>query len=218
MARFGGDHPTAAAGTVSAPRKASNQQLRTRKDLLLAAGRLMKEGRKPTMDEVAREALISRATAYRYFPSIDALLVEVPIDAALGDPAEMLSDHAPDDPEARIDEAEALMHRVVYQNETLLRVMLANSIGHPSQDDTVPNRQNRRVPLIEAALAPSRHRFRETDYQKLCAALAMIFGPEAMIVFSDVLRLDEQTARDVKSWAVRALVRAALESSRSHPD
>lgn len=201
---------------MSAPRKASNQELRTRKDLLLAAGRLMKEGRKPTMDEVAREALISRATAYRYFPSIDALLVEVPIDAALGDPAEMLSDHAPDDPEARIDEAEALMHRVVYQNETLLRVMLANSIGHPSKDDT--NRQNRRVPLIEAALAPSRHRFRETDYQKLCAALAMIFGPEAMIVFSDVLRLDEQTARDVKSWAVRALVRAALESSRSHPD
>jgi hypothetical protein len=46
----------------------------------------------------------------------------------------------------------------------------------------------------------------------------MIFGPEAMIVFRDVLRLDEQTARDVKSWAVRALVRAALESSRSRPD
>ena len=72
--------------------------------------------------------------------------------------------------------------------------------------------------MIEAALAPSRPRFRETDYQKLCAALAVIFGPEAMIVFSDVLRLDEQTARDVKGWAVRALVRAALESSRSRPD
>jgi hypothetical protein len=34
-----------------------------------------------------------------------------------------------------------------------------------------------------------------------------------MIVFKDVLRMDEQHARAVKSWAVRALVRAALAES-----
>ena len=51
-----------------------NQRLRTRKDLLLAAAGLLKEGRTPTMDDVAQHALVSRATAYRYFPSIDALL------------------------------------------------------------------------------------------------------------------------------------------------
>jgi len=67
--------------------------------------------------------------------------------------------------------------------------------------------------LIEAALATSRHRFRDEDYQRLCGALAMIFGPESMLVFRDVLRIDEKTARQIKSWAVQALVRAALDSS-----
>ena len=46
---------------MSVNRKPSNQELRTRKDLLLAAGRLLKQGLRPTMDEVAKEALISRA-------------------------------------------------------------------------------------------------------------------------------------------------------------
>ena len=34
----------------------TNQHLRTRKDLLLAAAKLLKEGRQPTMDEIAAAA------------------------------------------------------------------------------------------------------------------------------------------------------------------
>ncbi|RYF89895.1 MAG: TetR/AcrR family transcriptional regulator, partial [Caulobacteraceae bacterium] len=45
----------------------SNQRRRTRKDLLEAAARLMKRGAKPSLEEIAEEAMVSRATAYRYF-------------------------------------------------------------------------------------------------------------------------------------------------------
>ena len=69
--------------------------------------------------------------------------------------------------------------------------------------------------LIEAALATARHRFREDDYERLGAALALIFGPESMIVFRDVLGVDPATARTLKSWAGRAPVRAALQDSAS---
>ena len=190
-------------------RKPSNQELRTRKDLLLAAGRLMKQGRRPTMDEVAKEALVSRPTAYRYFRSVDMLLAEAPADAMVNGLQDIFANNTSDDAEARVDEAEAAMHKVIYQNEAHLRIMLANSVGRDLADDTLPPRQNRRGPLIEAALATSRHRFSEENYRKLCAALALIFGTESMIVFRDVLRVDEQTARQVKSWAARALVRAS---------
>ena len=200
---------------MTGKRKSSNQELRTRKDLLLAASRLMKRGRKPTMDEVAEEALVSRATAFRHFRRIDALLAEAPIDAVLGDRAKIFANDPSDDAEARVDKAEASMHEVVYQNEAQLRIMLASSIGRDLADGTLPSRQNRRLPLIEAALETSRHRFRDADYERLCAALAMIFGSESMIVFRDVLRVDAETARGVKSWAVRALVRAALQASES---
>jgi hypothetical protein len=53
---------------ASEPTSRENQRRRTRKDLLQAAARLMKEGRTPSLDEVAETALVSRATAYRYFP------------------------------------------------------------------------------------------------------------------------------------------------------
>ena len=66
-----------------AERGRPNQKTRTRKDLLQAASLLMKQGRTPTLEEVAEEALVSRATAYRYFPNVDALMVEAWVDVAV---------------------------------------------------------------------------------------------------------------------------------------
>ena len=197
-----------------------NQRQRTRKDLLAAAARLLRDGRTPDMDEVAAAAMVSRATAYRYFPSVESLLVEAPIDGEVPDPREIFStdddDDDDDDPAQRVDRAEAALHAMMYRNEAQLRVMLAASLERKSRGpatDGIPVRQNRRTPLIDAALAPARKRFTKPAYDKLRAALALIFGTESMIVFSDVLRLDERTARKVKSWAARALVQAALEES-----
>ena len=198
---------------MSVNRKPSNQELRTRKDLLLAAGRLLKQGLRPTMDEVAKEALISRATAYRYFKNVEALLLESAVDEAVSDPAEIFSKDKSVDPVARIGKAEASMHKMVFENEAQLRIFLARSIGRDLSDDALPQRQNRRLPLIEAALAPARERFANADYEKLCIALAMIFGTESMIVARDVLRIDEKTARKAKSWAVKALVQPPLGKS-----
>jgi AcrR family transcriptional regulator len=188
----------------------SNQELRTRKDLLAAAGRLMKRGRLPSMDEVAKEALVSRPTAYRYFSSVDTLLNEAAVDEAVGESSDVLSRNKSEDPVIRLLEAEAAMHRSCYANEAQLRVLLANSVNRDPADDDIPVRQNRRLPLIEEALAPARDRFTRITYKKLCSALALIFGTESMIVFRDVLRVDEKTARDVKTWAIQTLVRGAL--------
>src|ERR671925_942573 len=195
----------------------TNQRYRTRKDLIDAAGRLMTKGHKPSLEEVAEAARVSRATAYRYFPNIEALLVEAPLDTAAPDWEALFAGDASSDPEERVDRAEAAMHRMVFDNEGAIRLMLSAAVVRAAGEagENVPYRQNRRTPLIEAALAPARGRFKKASYSRLRAALAMIFGSESMVVFRDVLRLDEKTARAVKSWAVRALVRAALEESRT---
>ena len=194
----------------------SNQRRRTRKELLAASARLLKQGITPDMEQVAKEAMISRATAYRYFPSIEALLVEAPLDRAMPEPDDLFAAETSKDPLARIDMAEGVLHELTYRNEAQLRVMLAASLERRvdgSTNNRVPVRQNRRTALIEAALAPARDRFTPTVYKRLTSALALILGTESMIVFRDVLPLDEKTARRVKSWAVRALVTAALQES-----
>lgn len=69
-----------------------NQRRRTRKDLLDAASRLMKQGRKPSLEEIAEEALVSRATAYRYFPNVEAMLHEASFDIAIPQPQDLFRD------------------------------------------------------------------------------------------------------------------------------
>ncbi len=200
--------------TESKPR--INQRHRTRKDLLRAAARLLQHGRQPTMDEVAAEAMVSRATAYRYFPSLEALLAEAPLDGEVPSAEQVFAGGGCDDPEERIDRAEAALHAMIYRNRPQLRRMLAHWLQQSAAGDgadAVPRRQNRRRELIEAALAPARDRFKDPAYERLCAALSLIFGTEAMVVFTDVEPLEEATARSVKSWAARALVRAALQDS-----
>lgn len=193
-----------------------NQKTRTRKDLLQAASRLMQQGRTPSLEEVAEAALVSRATAYRYFPSVEALLVETAVDVAVPEPEALFRDEASRDPVARLQRVETALHDMILANELLLRAMLAHTIQQGMQggeDSKLPRRQNRRTPLIEAALEPARHQFKPGSLTLLSRALALILGPEAMIVVKDVLQLDDGEARKVKRWAIRALVEAAKKPS-----
>jgi hypothetical protein len=101
---------------------------------------------------------------------------------------------------------------MILANEPQLRTLLAHVIQQgcqPTTDGAVPRRQNRRMPLIEAALVPARDQFKPGDLKALMRALALVIGPESVIVVKDVLQLEEAEARTVKRWAIRALVEAA---------
>jgi len=184
----------------------SNQKRRTRKALLEAAWRLMQEGRRPTLDDVAEAALVSRATAYRYFPGTEALLVEAALDVAMPGP-EMFENDASRDPIDRLRRADAAVHDMVLANEPALRAMLAESLRRDPAD--IPARQNRRSPLIDAALATAVG-LDPAARDRLARSLALVIGTEAMIVFKDVLQLDDGDARAVKAWAIEALVEKAV--------
>lgn len=194
-----------------------NQRRRTRKDLLQAAARLLKQGLKPSLEEVAEEALVSRATAYRYFPNIDALFVEASVDVAAPEARDIFDGGSPDDPVLRMARVDAALQKMIIENEVPLRMMLAHSLeqrARGNEDGELPVRQNRRTPLIEAALAPARKQFKPANLDTLTKALALIVGTEAMVVFQDVLQLDDAEAKTVKRWAIEALVDTAKKQSK----
>jgi len=189
-----------------------NQKARTRKHLLEATARLVKEGRNPSLEEIAAEALVSRATAYRYFPNLEALIVEAGLDIQMPEPSVLFENDQTVDPVARLVRADTAMHEEIVANEAALRCLLAHSLQRPrtaTGADEPLVRQNRRTPLTDAALLPARKEFRPAALPTLRQALAFVIGTEAFLVGKDVLRItDEETLR-VKRWAIRALVEAA---------
>lgn len=188
----------------------SNQRRRTRKDLLEAASRLMRSGDKPSLEAIAAEAMVSRATAYRYFANLDDLLVEAALDMSMPEAERLFPPGGPEDPLIRLGRVDEAFEAMMTANEASLRLMLASAVQRPRNGpDDPPRRQNRRSPLIEAALAPWRDQFEPAALDRLTKALALVVGTEAMIVFKDVLALDDEEARAVKAWAMGALVAAA---------
>lgn len=194
-----------------------NQRRRTRKDLLQAAARLMKLGHAPSIEEIATEAMVSRATAYRYFSSVEALLLEASIDIAVPDADRLFGGSREVDAVRRMELVDTSLHDMMLDNRTALRMLLVQSLQRSiskEQGNDLPARQNRRLPLIDAALGPAREEFKPKDFDRLRKALALIVGPEAMVVCQDVLMLGDAEARAVKRWAIRALIEGARGGTR----
>jgi AcrR family transcriptional regulator len=188
------------------------QKSRTRKDLLRAAARLMEDGRTPTLEEVAEAAMVSRATAYRYFPGVEALLTEAALDLAMPDGESFFEGDPATEPLERLLRADAAVAEMIRANEPALRAMLIHSLQQGLAGGDLPLRQNRRTPLIEAALAPGGAAFAPWVRDRLAKALALVIGTESMLAFKDVLRLADDEADSVRRWMIRALVEAARKA------
>lgn len=191
----------------------SDQKMRTRKAILRAAARLLERGARPSLDEIAAEAQVSRATAYRYFPGLDALLSEAAVDALVPAPEEVLGAEGPEDVSERLRAVDEAFDRAMRVREVPLRLMLARILERSvtARDADLPLRQNRRTPMLERALEPLGDRMEPELRERLVAALAMIVGTEGMIALTDVAGLDADRARNVRHWAIEALLAAALK-------
>lgn len=190
----------------SRPRGRERQRHRTRRDLVAAAAALLREGRTPTVAEVAEAAQVSRATAYRYFPSQEMLLAEVAL-FAVGGPLSP-RDEAPDGlpPSEAVGRLVRRVAEWAYDHEQPLRMILRLSLD----PGTGVRRPGHRLGWIEQALAPLRDDLDPVAYERLTAALALFLGIDPVVVMQDIARLPRERALDALEWGARTLVESAL--------
>jgi AcrR family transcriptional regulator len=187
----------------------ANQKKRTRDAIVRAAAELMATGRELGMPEIARTALVSEATAYRYFPDLASLLAEAMADQ-LPEPASALAavtDSA--DPVARIAAATEFLLRHVVAREGAVRAMIAATVAHGG----AAARPGLRFGLIDAALAPLQDTLGAADpaaFTRLKLGLAAIVGAEALFSLTDLRGLDTETAIAGLVHTAGALTRAAV--------
>jgi AcrR family transcriptional regulator len=173
----------------------------------------MQNGKIPSVSDVAEAASVSRATAYRYFPT-QAAMIQDAVDEALGPILAWTSDS--DDPEERISELLAFAYPRIDAYEATHRATLLLSLYQWAQrtagtlgEEAEIVRGHRRKLLAEA-VAPLRQRLGRPAFDRLTQSLSLIFGTEAFVVLKDIWSLDGENARRVAMWAAHALVRAAV--------
>ncbi|RWP75884.1 MAG: TetR/AcrR family transcriptional regulator [Mesorhizobium sp.] len=189
---------------------------RTKRLMLETATRLMQAGVTPSVSEVAEAAEVSRATAYRYFPSQSAL-VQAVVDEGLGPILTWQSTSA--DAERRVAELFDTAMPRIEAFEATFKAALKLSLDQWArrQAGTLGGEpaftRGHRIDLLKDAIAPLKSRLPPRDFKRLAQALSLIFGVEVLIVLKDIWGLDSRRTRAVAQWAAGALVRAAVAES-----
>jgi AcrR family transcriptional regulator len=174
-----------------------------------AADELFAEGRVPTVAEVAERADVARATAYRYFPTQESLLLETTF---LGDsgPLRSLPDlvHEIPDPADRL--AEAVRRGAVWtlEREARLRTILRLSLEHDG-----PPRPARRRQYIADLLADVSDQMTPEAYEQLAGGLTLLFGIDPIVSLRDNGDVPPERIPDVLAATAATLVHAALAPS-----
>jgi len=200
----------------------ANQKARTRAAIVQAAQRLRAEtGSVPTVAQAAADAAVSRATAYRYFPTQEALEVEVAgITPDVEATEHVLAELSTDDVAERLKTLLDAFIPTIMANEARFRRALwvyqdTWLRSHRSGNEVPAIREGRRMRWLDRVLEPL-DGLPADRKERLRAALALVVGGESVVVLKDVAGLDGDEALDVVQWAAAALLAAAL-AERGRP-
>ena len=173
-------------------------------------------GAAPSVSEVALLAGVSRATAYRCFPSRAAMLTAV-VGASLGPMRIFASDHS-----EGIDRVMDLLKQSLprlSKNETSFRtavqlsleqraLALAGQLKEPSF------RRGYRIQILAHAMEPFKTQLPQDIYLQLHKALSVVYGIESYIVLKDIWSESSKQVETTVLWMAKALVEAAqIEAS-----
>lgn len=189
---------------------------RTRRLLIETAMKMFDSGAFPSITEVAAEAQLSRATAYRYFPTQSAL-----VSAIVTETLSPIKSWRPSREEAgdRIDELLTFAFPRMLEHEGTLRAALHLSLtqwaqsragDRPEKEKLV--RGNRKA-LLQHVVEPLQSEMPPQVMERVVHALSLVYGSEIFLVMKDIWGCDNDQLQDIGKWIAKAIVRQAREDS-----
>jgi AcrR family transcriptional regulator len=172
-------------------------------------------GHIPSVAEVAVRSRVSRATAYRYFPSRSVLVTAV-MEASLGEVRRFSSDK-PDGRERLHDLFNQTFPRF-QEFEPQMRAAAQLSLEQWALEragllEEEPYRRGHRVRILQDALAPFNKVMPPAVLARLHRALSVVYGIEPYVVLKDIWALPDREVERTALWMADALVDAALRDA-----
>lgn len=182
------------------------QKFQTRSEILNAAHKLMLDNKEVTLEDVAAEANISRATVYRYFSNIDLLFRETSLDLVHKSPDELCSEVEGMSLPERIFYIQEYYSNVSQEHEVLFRRYLSVVLGESvkSQKDL---RGSRRLSTLIKSLKPFENELEKDTYHNLISISAILMGIDPLIASKDVCGLNNEESKRVLSWALEMILK-----------
>src|SRR6202042_144038 len=183
--------------TIAESNGRANQKARPRQAIVDACVELIRQGQPVTMPEVAKVAMVSEATAYRYFSDLASLLAKA-LAEDWPTPSEALAPvAASNDPVERVAFATRFLLHGVAERQAVVRSMISATIAQ--SDLSGRARPGIRFGLIEYALAPFVDGFQSTDPELLAQLrldLAVVVSAETLFCLTDLCGLSVEDAID----------------------
>ncbi|CNB50581.1 TPA: TetR/AcrR family transcriptional regulator [Yersinia enterocolitica] len=189
---------------------------RTRRLLIDTAMSMYEQGAFPSITEVANAAQLSRATAYRYFPTQSAL-VSAMVDESLG--PILAWQPTQSDARQRIAELLSFAYPRMLQHEGVLRAALHLSLQQWADNRSNPNNEEKlirgnRKRLLKLAVEPLEGKLTPAALQRVIHAFSLIYGSEVFMVLKDIWHLDDAGIQDVTQWMGKAILLQAETDAR----
>ena len=187
--------------------------------LLTHAMRLVRRQQIPSVAELAVAAGVSRATAYRYFPSRSKL-----ISTVVAESLKPVRSFEPSSKEGgeRLSELFEKTFPLFVEFEPHMRAALQLSLEHDALSRSgrmteEPFRRGYRREILGRTLAPLKSRLEPDIFDRLIKAVSIFYGIEPYVVLKDIWGSSNQEVEEITRWMMAALLRAALSESRSVP-
>jgi AcrR family transcriptional regulator len=173
-------------------------------------------GHIPSVAEVAVRSNVSRATAYRYFPSRSALVTAV-IDSSLGPVRILASDNRSG--RERVHELFVQTFPRFKEFEPQLRAAAQLSLEQWALEragllEEEPYRRGHRVRILQHAIEPLAPLMRPAMRDRLHRALSVVYGIEPYVILKDIWGLPDREVERIALWMADALIDAALRDKQ----
>ena len=173
---------------------------------------VIRDGHVPSIAELSVRAHVSRATAYRYFPSRSVLITAV-VDTSLAPIRSWQSKKA--DGHARVIEMFTTTFPSFKEFEPQLRAAVQLSLSQWALEragllEEEPYRRGHRVGILSHAVQPFEGKLRPRTLDKLKKGLSVIYGIEPHMVLKDIWGVSDRQVESIALWMADALVSAAL--------
>lgn len=182
------------------------QKLQTRTEILKAAKVLMKKRKKITLEDVATQAGISRATIYRYFSNVDLLFTEASLDVYHRSPEELAKEADGQSIEQSILFLQQYYNHLAQKHENGFRRYLSTALSE-SVSSKKKIRGARRVSALKLALKPFRKQMSAKTIRNLTHISTILMGIDALVVAKDVCGLNNRQTSELLQWGIEMLLR-----------